>query len=121
MKYFMFCILFLISCNLTAKGKPDYINVAGITGNYYELENLEDFLYFMRENKTKKIFYSDEFFIIRSSYASYTLKHCGYKTVEDYKRGNKKGFKDGEDYYFAILHKLKTQKDVEEYKTLNKD
>jgi len=56
MKYFLFCTLCLISFNLEARGRPGYIKVSDITGNYYELEHLEDFLYFMRENKTKKVF-----------------------------------------------------------------
>jgi len=116
MKYFLICILFLTSASLFARGKTDYIKISGFNTNSYELENIEDFISLVKEHKAKKIFYSDTHFVLQSTRAAYTFKRSGYNTIEDYKKGKKRGFKNGESYYFAKNHKLKTQKDVDAYR-----
>jgi len=84
-------------------------------------KNIEEFEYFIKENKIKYIYYSDKkcFMVVFDSFVysfSYDLEEGYYKTIEDYKNGMANDFTSGIDFYNAMEAGLKNQKEATYYK-----
>jgi len=85
-----------------------YSKVSEVSGqNRIELASLEDFVRLAKEGKARDIFVNGEYFYFPSGSYLYAFKSGGYRTIEDYRAGDKLAYPSGELYYLARDNGLK--------------
>ena len=91
-----------------------------VSRNRINFKNIDDFESFINSNQINTIFYGETCFlaVFNSMMHSFTyeLKEGCYKTIQDYKDGNSKGFINSKDYYHSIENELKDQDEETYYK-----
>ena len=91
-----------------------------VSRNRIDFKNIDDFESFINSNQINTIFYGETCFlaVFNSVIYSFTyeLKEGCYKTIQDYKDGNSKGFTNSKDYYHSIENGLKDQDEETYYK-----
>jgi hypothetical protein len=107
-----------------------------ISRNRISFKNIDDFESFINNNQMTTVFYgiinteynnfkdeiihSESCFLVVFDSLMYTftyeLKEGCYKTIQDYKDGNSKGFINSKDYYHSIENELKNQDEETYYK-----